>query len=81
VATLARRVLGADGSLQGVVATDMSLQKLNEFVMKLSISREAVAFIIEPDGKLIASSGSPNIQLQPDGTNIRINASESDHAL
>jgi len=81
VATRARRVLGADGSFQGVVATDMSLQKLNEFVKKLSISREAVAFIIEPDGKLIASSGSPNIQLQPDGTNIRINASESDHAL
>ena len=81
VATRARRVLGADGSLQGVVATDMSLQKLNEFVKKLSISREAVAFIIEPDGKLIASSGSSNIQLQPDGTNIRINASESDHAL
>jgi diguanylate cyclase (GGDEF)-like protein len=81
VATRARRVLGADGSLQGVVATDMSLQKLNEFVKKLSISREAVAFIIEPDGKLIASSGSANTLLQPDGTNIRINASESDHAL
>jgi len=81
VATRARRVLGADGSLQGVVATDMSLQKLNEFVKKLSISREAVAFIIEPDGKLIASSGSANTQLQADGTNIRINASDSDHAL
>lgn len=81
VATRARRVLGADNIFQGVVATDLSLQKLNEFVKKLSISSEAVAFIIEPDGKLIASSGSANTQRQPDGTNSRINVSESDHAL
>lgn len=81
VATRARRVLGESGIFQGVVATDLSLQKLNEFVKKLSISPDAVAFIIEPDGKLIASSGSANTLRLPDGSNVRVNASEGDHAL
>lgn len=81
VATRARRVLDADGRFQGVVATDLSLQKLNAFVRKLSISPNAVAFIIEPDGKLIASSRSPNTVALADGSNARINAAESDNAL
>ena len=81
VATRARRVLDGQGSFQGVVATDLSLKRLNEFVRRLSVSANAVAFIIEPDGKLIASSRSPNIAIQPDGTSARINAAESDSAL
>lgn len=81
VATRARRVLDAQGGLQGVVATDLSLKRLNDFVRKLSISANAVAFIIEPDGKLIASSRSPNIAAMPDGSSARINAADSDNAL
>lgn len=81
VATRARRVLDTQGGLQGVVATDMSLQRLNEFVKKLSISSHAVAFIIEPDGKLIASSRSPNTVRLPDGSNVRVNAIDSDSVL
>jgi diguanylate cyclase (GGDEF)-like protein len=81
VATRARRVLDAKGVFQGVVATDLSLQRLNEFVRKLAISKHAVAFVIEPDGKLIASSRSPNVAKQADGSNIRINAVDSDNAL
>lgn len=81
VATRARRVLDAKGLLQGVVATDLSLRRLNEFVRKLYVSKNAVAFIIEPDGKLIASSRSPNIAPQSDGSNTRINASDSADAL
>jgi len=81
VATRARRVLDGEGGFQGVVATDLSLKRLNEFVRRLSVSTNAVAFIIEPDGKLIASSRSPNIAIQPDGSSARINASESDSAL
>ena len=81
VATRARRVLDANGELEGVVATDLSLHRLNDFVRRLSISAKAVAFIIEPDGKLIASSRSANVARQPDGSNARINASDSDDAL
>jgi hypothetical protein len=74
-------VLDPQGGLQGVVATDLSLQRLNEFVKKLSISSHAVAFIIEPDGKLIASSRSPNTVRLPDGSNARVNAIDSDSPL
>ena len=38
VATRARRVLGLDGELEGVVATDVSLRALNDFVTKLRVS-------------------------------------------
>lgn len=81
VATRARRVLNKHGDFQGVVATDLSLQRLNEFVRKLSVSGNAVAFIIEPNGDLIASSRSPNIAALPDGSSARISASDSDNAL
>ncbi len=81
VATRARRVLNKQGDFQGVVATDLSLQRLNEFVRKLSLSSNAVAFIVEPDGNLIASSRSPNIAVKPDGSSARISAVDSDNAL
>lgn len=81
VATRARRVLDRLGHFQGVVATDLSLKRLNEFVRTLSLTAHAIAFIIEPDGKLIASSRTPNIVPLPDGTSDRINAADSDNAL
>ncbi|WP_092349163.1 sensor domain-containing diguanylate cyclase [Desulfuromusa kysingii] len=81
VSTRARRVLGADGSLAGVVATDMSLRSLNEFVGSLNISPNGLAFIIEPNGDLIASSVSANIRTLEDGQRVRINAADSGHPL
>ncbi|MCB1824389.1 MAG: diguanylate cyclase [Candidatus Competibacteraceae bacterium] len=81
VATRARRVLDAKGDLEGVVATDVSLRQLNAFVRKLKISQHALAFIIEPDGNLIASSRSPNTIMLADGSNARINAIDSGDAL
>lgn len=85
VATRARRVLDADGKLQGVVATDLSLRRLNDFVRGLAISPNAVAFIVEPDGKLIASSRTPNVrpagQGDGDGQSQRLNAADSGNPL
>jgi diguanylate cyclase (GGDEF)-like protein len=81
VATRARRVLGAAGDVEGVVATDVSLRRLNDFVRTLAMSPNAVAFIIEPDGKLIASSRSPNVQREADGNFGRVNAAASNDAL
>ncbi|HEY4069015.1 MAG TPA: diguanylate cyclase [Burkholderiaceae bacterium] len=81
VATRARRVLAASGELQGVVATDVSLRALNDFVRRLQVSEHALAFIIEPDGQLIASSRSANVQLGADGRNQRLNAAASGDAL
>ena len=81
VATRARRVLDSAGAVEGVVATDVSLRGLNDFVRRLQISQNAVAFIIEPDGKLIASSRSLNVKPAGDGSAARINAADSEDAL
>ncbi len=81
VATRTRRVLDRNGELQGVVATDMPLSALNQFVSALEVSPNGLAFIIEPDGDLIASSCSPNVRQSADGKNLRVNAAESGHRL
>jgi diguanylate cyclase (GGDEF)-like protein len=79
VATRARRVLGEDQQFEGVVATDVSLKKLNSFISNLKVSPNGIALILEPNGDLIASSVSPNIALNPDGSRNRINAKSSDN--
>jgi len=81
VTTRARRVVGETGEIRGVVATDMSLHSLNDFIGNLKISPNGLAFILEPDGQLIASSCSPNVGHSADGSNIRINAADSGHPL
>jgi diguanylate cyclase (GGDEF)-like protein len=81
VATRARQVQGKNGEFEGVVATDMSLKSLNDFVSNLNISENALAFIVEPNGMLIASSISSNIQQDKDGLNIRVSAEKSGNAL
>nr|WP_288090728.1 sensor domain-containing diguanylate cyclase [Thauera sp.] len=81
VATRARQVHTASGSFDGVVATDVSLKALNDFVGRLKVSPNGVAFIIEPDGNLIASSASRNVVTLPDGSSGRLNAGRSDHGL
>ena len=80
VATRARRVANAAGELQGVVATDISLRKLNDFVRGLKTSENAMAFIIEPDGNLIASSSTANVKRAADGTYARLGAADSGDA-
>jgi diguanylate cyclase (GGDEF)-like protein len=80
VATRARRVTDAPGALQGVVATDISLRKLNEFVRGLKTSAHAIAFIIEPDGRLIASSRTPNLRRTDAGGSERVSAADSGDA-
>jgi diguanylate cyclase (GGDEF)-like protein len=81
VATRARRVLGPRGEFEGVVATDVSLRALNDFVTNLRVSQNGLAFIVEPNGDLIASSTSPNVTLMPDGKKIRVSATQSDTPL
>ncbi|TKB25937.1 diguanylate cyclase [Desulfopila sp. IMCC35006] len=81
VATRSRKVLNNRQEIEGVVATDMPLRALNDFVSSLKISPNGVAFIFEPDGNLIASSCSPNIRQNNAGENIRVNAGDSGHPL
>lgn len=81
VATRARRVLALDGAFAGVVATDVSLKTLNDFVSKLGVSPNGIAFIIEPNGSLIASSATPNVVLLDNGDYARVSGIDNNHEL
>ncbi|MFG5777300.1 diguanylate cyclase domain-containing protein [Comamonas sp. J-3] len=81
VMTRARSVLAADGSYVGVVATDVSLHELRDFVDRLPLTVGASAFIMEPSGNLIAATGLPNIRYDSNQKPMRVNAAESGQHL
>ncbi len=81
VSTRARKVLSPQGQVQGVVATDVSLRALNDFVSALSISAHGFAFIVEPGGDLIATSAGANVARGADGAMTRLQASASTQPL
>ena len=81
VSTRARKVLSLQGQVQGVVATDVSLRALNDFVSALSISAHGFAFIVEPGGDLIAASAGANVARSADGAMMRLQASASTQPL
>jgi diguanylate cyclase (GGDEF)-like protein len=77
IATRARRVLGADKTVEGVVATDVSLRAVNDFVANLKISPNGIAVIVEPNGELIAASNTANVLVKADGSKQRVKADET----
>ncbi len=78
VATRAARVDNSAGEFQGVVATDLSLEVLNEFLKTLSLSENGVAFIVERNGDILASSRGSQVSLDDNG---RVNAANSGDSL
>ncbi len=55
--TLARSVYRADQKLAGVIATDLTLKALSDFLRSLLVSQHGVAFVVDADGVMIATSG------------------------
>lgn len=74
VTTRARRVNDAAGEFEGVVATDLSMQLLNEFLQELKLSPNGFAFIVESDGNLVATSRGPHLSEDVGAENKRLNA-------
>lgn len=81
VATRARRVPDAQGEFHGVVATDLSLRRLDDFVKRLNLSPNGVALIAEPDGKLIGVSKGPHLVDDGSGEPRRLAAVDSPDPL
>ncbi|GAB2820767.1 hypothetical protein GCM10027276_23460 [Comamonas piscis] len=81
VMTRARRVTGADGKVVGVVATDVFLNQLRVFVDGLHLAEGAQAFLMEPNGDLIAATGMDNIRQGVDGQPSRVNAASAGNLL
>lgn len=81
VSTRARRVLDAEGRLEGVVATDVSLRALNEFLASLQITDHGVAAVLEPNGQLIATSGGANLNVRVQDKPERLLATQAPEPL
>jgi hypothetical protein len=77
VATRTRRVANAAGEFEGVVATDVSLQHLSEFLKGLKLSANGFAFIVERDGNLLAASRGAHLRKGGAGAHVRMNAATS----
>jgi len=82
VITRARKVLSADGQFEGVVATDVSLKALDSYLVQLKPSQNGLAFVMEADGFLIASSSvGDEIRTGADGNIYRQNAADNRNAM
>ena len=76
-ASAGRPVYDANNQLLGMVAADIHLLKLSEFLQDLEVSQAGQIFIVERDGTLIANSGDEMPFRVVDGEIQRISASDS----
>ncbi|MBB6579199.1 diguanylate cyclase (GGDEF)-like protein [Comamonas odontotermitis] len=81
VMTRARSVFAEDDRLAGVVATDVFLNNLRKFVDGLPLAKGASAFIMEPNGDLIAATRLDNIRYTDGARPSRVNAGASGNHL
>ncbi len=79
--TLAKAVYSRGGALHGVVATDIPLASLHEFVGTLKTSESGVAFIVDSSGELVATSTSEQLVIEESGKSVRVKARDSKDAL
>ncbi len=76
--TLAKPVFQPNHTLIGVVATDVTLKVLSDFLRTLEISKNSVAYIIDSEGYIVATSGDELAvtRLSPNDAPQRLRASE-----
>ena len=80
-ASAGQPIYDANQELLGIVAADIHLLKLSQFLRDLNISRDGQAFIVEKDGLMIANSSSHNPFETVDGEIIRTRAVDSPNPL
>lgn len=74
--TLAKAVRQPDHTLLGVLATDVTLKVLSDFLRTLEISKNSVAYIIDSDGYIVATSSAESAVRRVNGAPERLLASE-----
>jgi PAS domain S-box-containing protein len=74
-------VYAPSGKLQGVLATDITLVQINQFLSDLQISQSGQVFIIERSGLVVASSTNQPLFTSQAGKTERIKALESKNSI
>jgi signal transduction histidine kinase/CheY-like chemotaxis protein len=79
VTTAAQPVLSRDGKLLGALAADVELSELSSFMKAVSVSENGVAFIVDHEGFLVASSapGQPFRSVGSEQQRIRVEESDN----
>ncbi|HOB02112.1 MAG TPA: cache domain-containing protein, partial [Casimicrobium huifangae] len=77
VTTAAQPVVSPSGTLFGVLAADVELSELSTFMKSVAVSANGVAFIVDRDGMLVASSTPEQPFRNEDGVQKRVAARDS----
>lgn len=81
VTTVAQPVITASGSLFGVLAADVELSELSVFMKSISVSANGVAFIVDRDGMLVATSTPDQPFRNEGGVQKRVAARDSPNEM
>jgi diguanylate cyclase (GGDEF)-like protein len=81
VITRSNRVMSRDSKTLGVVAVDLPLADLQNYLATLKTSAHGIAFVAEADGALIAASAGANFQAQTPGADRRHATNDSNPAI
>lgn len=81
VTTAAQPVVSPSGTLFGVLAADVELSELSAFMKSVAVSANGVAFIVDRDGMLVASSTPEQPFRNEDGVQKRVAARDSQFEL
>ncbi len=74
-------IYGESGNLRGVLAIDLTLSQIGEFLRQLQISKTGQAFILEQSGEIVATSTSENPFINTSQGQKRIHALQSQNPL
>ncbi|WP_271251612.1 adenylate/guanylate cyclase domain-containing protein [Pseudanabaena sp. Chao 1811] len=74
-------VYGDSGNLRGVLAIDLTLSQIGDFLRQLKISKTGQAFILEPSGEIVATSTSESPFISTPQGQKRIHALQSQNPL
>ncbi len=79
--TSIRPIYQENGDLQGVLGISMLLGDINQFLQNTKVSNHGQTFIVEPSGKLVATSN-PDVEISAQGNKSeRISATQSQDKL
>lgn len=81
VATAAQPVLTGNSKFYGVLAADVELSELSNFMKSVTVSANGVAFIVDRDGMLVATSTPEQPFRLQDGVQQRVAARNSQSSL
>ncbi|MBI3349802.1 MAG: diguanylate cyclase [Burkholderiales bacterium] len=81
IVTRTKRIGNDVGEPEGVAATDLPLAQVNALLGRLSLSENAVAMVVEPDGRLIGVSRGAHMKTLGAGQHDRLSAQQSTDAL